>query len=356
MSLSVDIHKLFGGFSLDIAFESDDGVLGLLGASGSGKSMTLKSIAGIVKPDRGRIILDDITLFDSERNINLPPQQRKVGYLFQNYALFPNMTVRQNILCGLRGEKRGANGKGMRAKDMRAQELDEIIAMMQLNGLEKRRPAQLSGGQQQRVALARILAGNPSLLMLDEPFNALDSYLRSHLQLRMKILLKQFGKSTLMVTHDRTEAYRMCDRIALTDAGKVIALKNPKALFSDPGSRQAALLTGCKNVADARKTGDFEIEAPEWGVRLSTAQPVGENLCAVGVRAHYYNPEITDNFFPVCFTDQTEEPFEHIYQFRYKNQSPESPDIWWRVPKSGAQILLPAGLGVDPANVMPLYR
>ena len=132
MSLSVDIKKRLGDFTLRVAFETDGGVLGLLGASGCGKSMTLKCIAGIEKPDSGRIVLDGRTLFDADRHINLPPQQRQVGYLFQNYALFPNMTVRQNILCGLRAQKD-------RAK--REQALSEIVALLQLEGLEDRRPS-----------------------------------------------------------------------------------------------------------------------------------------------------------------------------------------------------------------------
>ncbi|MCL1912544.1 MAG: ATP-binding cassette domain-containing protein [Eubacteriaceae bacterium] len=347
MSLSVDIHKNLGSFSLDMVFESGGGILGLLGASGSGKSMTLMSIAGIAKPDRGRIVLDGVTLFDSEHRINLPPQRRKVGYLFQNYALFPNMTVRQNILSGLRRE---------RDKMKREQAFNDIIAMAQLNGLERHKPSQLSGGQQQRVALARILVGKPALLMLDEPFSALDSLLSRHLQSQMQLLLKEFGKSVIIVTHEHSEAYRLCDELALADDGKVIAIKGAKALFSDPESRQAALFTGCENVIDAARAGAFKIDVPQWGVRLFAAMPAREELCAVGVRAHCFHPDIAHNRFPVCFTGDIEEPFEHILQFRYKNQPPGSPDLWWRVPKSNRSIKLPAELGVDPASVMPLYR
>jgi len=158
-----------------------------------------------------------------------------------------------------------------------------------------------------------------------------------------------------MVTHDRTEAYRLCDRLAVTDAGKVVALKDTKALFSDPESRQVALITGCKNIADARKIGAYEVDVPEWGVRLSTALPLWEGLCAVGVQAHYFHPDIMHNRFPVRFKGEMEEPFEHAFQFRYENQSPGSPDIWWRVPKTGSSVQLPAELGVGPASVMPLY-
>ena len=194
MSLHVDVRKALGSFTLDVSFTAENGITSLLGASGCGKSMTLKCIAGIEKPDEGRIELDGRVLFDSEAGINLPPQKRRVGYLFQNYALFPNMTVRQNILCGLNREKDRA------AKEQR---LRDMLQMMQLEGLEERKPAQLSGGQQQRVALARILVNDPQILLLDEPFSALDSNLRDSLKVELRDLLKRFGREVLMVTHDR---------------------------------------------------------------------------------------------------------------------------------------------------------
>ena len=222
MSLYVDITKDFGKFLLDVSFEAS-GITGILGASGCGKTVTLKCIAGIEKPDRGIIKLDGITLFDSERRINLTPQERKVGYLFQNYALFPNMNVCQNILCGLRGGNR----------DDKKKKLQEILVLMQLGGFEKHKPHQLSGGQQQRVALARIMIGNPRLLMLDEPFSSLDSHLREQLQIQMLELLKEFGKNVLLVTHSRNEAYKLCGHIALIDDGKIVAHKDAKQLFSD---------------------------------------------------------------------------------------------------------------------------
>ena len=200
MSLHVDIRKRLGSFMLDVKFSAENGITSLLGASGCGKSMTLKCIAGIEKPDEGRIELDGTVLFDSAQKINLPPQKRRVGYLFQNYALFPNMSVRQNILCGLNREKdRGAKERRLR----------DMLRMMQLEGLEDRKPAQLSGGQQQRAALARILVNDPQILLLDEPFSALDGHLRDSLKVEMRDLLERFGREVLMVTHDRNEAYNM---------------------------------------------------------------------------------------------------------------------------------------------------
>ena len=308
MSLLVDIEKDLGGFFLQVRFESEGGVLGLLGPSGSGKSMTLKCIAGIERPDRGRIVLDGETLFDSEKRIDLPPQRRRVGYLFQSYALFPNMTVAQNILCGLCREPDRGKKKAL---------LQDAVAMMRLEGLERLRPAQLSGGQAQRAAL--------------------------------------FGKPVLLVTHSRDEAYRLCGQIAVVDQGRFLVLKETKALFADPGSVQAARLTGCKNIAEARKTGDYELEVPAWGVRLRTAQPVADGVRAVGIRAHYFNSRATQNRYPVRFTGEMEEPFEVILQFRYEGQDPAAPDLWWRIPKDRRPQALPEAFGVAPANVLPLY-
>ena len=347
MSLSVDIRKRLGSFTLDVSFTAERGITSLLGASGCGKSMTLKCIAGIEKPDEGRITLDGRVLFDSEKKINLPPQARRVGYLFQNYALFPNMTVAQNILCGLNREKDRS------AKERR---LREILRMMQLEGLEERKPAQLSGGQQQRVALARILVSDPQILLLDEPFSALDGHLRDSLKVEMRDLLERFGREVLMVTHDRNEAYNMSREIAVMDKGRLLAVKPTKALFADPGSVQAAILTGCKNIAAAKRVGEHTVEVPEWGVRLETKQRVEEGLCAVGIRAHYFNPSAAQNRFAVRFVEEMEEPFETIIQFRYASQSDESPAIWWRLGKDKRPQEFPKELGVAAVNILLLYE
>ena len=347
MSLHVDIRKRLGSFTLDVTFSAENGITSLLGASGCGKSMTLKCIAGIEKPDEGRIELDGTVLFDSKQKINLPPQKRRVGYLFQNYALFPNMSVRQNILCGLNREKdRGAKERRLR----------DMLRMMQLEGLEDRKPAQLSGGQQQRVALARILVNDPQILLLDEPFSALDGHLRDSLKVEMRDLLERFGREVLMVTHDRNEAYNMSREIAVMDNGRLLTIKPTKALFADPGSVQAAILTGCKNIVKASRVDEHTVEIPEWGVRMETKDTVREGLCAVGVRAHYFNPNAAQNRFPVRFIEEMEEPFETILHFRYENQREGSPAVWWRLPKEKRPRDFPAQLGVAAANILLLYE
>ena len=330
-------------------FEAKDGVMGILGPSGCGKSMTLRYIAGVERPDEGRIVLDGVTLFDSEQRINLKPQQRRVGYLFQNYALFPNMTVRQNILCGAKREK---------DKAKREELLARYIELMQLSGLEGHYPAQLSGGQQQRVALARILVNQPKLLMLDEPFSALDTHLREKLLVEMKGILERFGGVSIAVTHSRDEAYDLCDTIALMEDGRIHTLKPTKELFADPGTKAGASMTGCKNFSRARKIGEYEVEALDWGVGFTTAKPVRDDVAYIGIRAHYFSPNTKQNSHPVKLLGKIEEPFEDIIRFRYAAQPEGSPDLWWRLPKQFRPQNVTEGyvLGTAGANVLLLYE
>lgn len=282
MSLYVDIKKDLGGFVLETKFEAKEGVTGILGASGCGKSMTLRCIAGIMKPDEGRIELDGTVFFDSEKKINLKPQQRRVGLLFQNYALFPNMTVQQNLMTGLLPYE----------KDRKKAEQD-IRAMMEkfyLTGLEKHKPSQLSGGQQQRVALARIFLSRPRILMLDEPFSALDGFLRWNLEMELSEVLREFAGSTLFVSHSREEIYRICDRVCVMDQGKSSPVIPVKQLFEAPESRAAALLSGCKNFSRAYASGDRTVFAKDWGVELEYEGMSPGEIHYVGVRSHYIIP------------------------------------------------------------------
>ncbi len=346
MSLSVHIKRKLGNFTLRIDLEYEGGILGILGASGCGKSMTLKSIAGIEKPDEGRIVLNGRVLFDSEKRINLKPQERNVGYLFQNYALFPNMTAEKNILCGLSREK---------DRTARQKKLEDVIEAMEIQKFRKKYPHQLSGGQQQRVALARMLVSGPELLLLDEPFSALDAYLREQLQTQVRHILQKFGKDVILVSHNRDEVYYLCCDVAVMDNGKLLKLARTKKLFADPGSRAAAILTGCKNIAGARKAGEYEVDVPEWGICLKTAQPVRDDLCAVGLRAHYFNPKSRENLFPVVYLARREEPFEVRMMFRYAGQQEGTPDLWWRIPKDRRPQQMPKMLGIAPQNVLLLY-
>ena len=288
MSLYVDIRKKLGNFTLETQFEAAEGVTGILGASGCGKSMTLRCIAGIVKPDEGHIELDGKVLFDAKKKINLRPQERHVGLLFQNYALFPNMTVRQNLMAGLMAEKR----------DKRAAEakIREMLEKFELVGLEKHKPAELSGGQQQRVALARIFLSSPRMLMLDEPFSALDGYLRWNLEQELLETLKDFDGPTLFVSHSRDEVYRICDRVCVMERGSSSPVIPVKQLFEAPESRAAALLSGCKNFARAEvkkaalsgKSGRVYVQ--DWGETLTFTGEHASEVNYVGVRSHFIYP------------------------------------------------------------------
>ena len=273
MALSVDIEKTLGDFHLRVKFEAENRVLALLGASGCGKSMTLKCIAGIERPDRGVITLDGTTLFDSGRGVNLPPQRRRVGYLFQQYALFPNMTVEQNIAAGVRDRRRAR------------EETAEAIAAMRLEGLERKRPHQLSGGQQQRAALARILVNRPEVLLLDEPFSALDSHLRFQLEQELRGAIRRFGKTVLLVSHNRDEVFRLSDEVAIMHDGRIETTGEKKAVFADPKTRNGAILTGCKNVSPIQATGERRARAVDWGVELALPASA-DGVQYVGIRMH----------------------------------------------------------------------
>lgn len=277
MDLVVDIEKRFGDFVLKSKFEADYEVLALLGASGCGKSVTLKCIAGIETPDKGRIILGGKVLFDSSKKINVPARKRRIGYLFQNYALFPTMSVEDNITCALKGGK---------------QEKKEIVRKLMeqfcIEDCQGKYPGQLSGGQQQRVALARMLASAPQLIMLDEPFSALDDYLKWVLEQEIMDTLDAFKGTVLLVSHNRDEVYRIANRIAVMSQGKIESLKPKKELFENPSTLAGTLLTGCKNVTRVEYINHHQLRALDWGIILNTAQEVTTDIRYVGFRAHYF--------------------------------------------------------------------
>lgn len=277
MSLSVDIRKRLGAFSLDASFTSDDATetLALLGASGSGKSVALKCIAGTERPDEGRIVLNDRVLFDSAAGVDVSVRERRVGYLFQSYALFPTMTVEQNVAAGVRS--------GSRAE--RLARAHEQIRAFRLDGLERLRPAQLSGGQQQRCALARIMANEPELLLLDEPFSALDGYLRWQLELELADTLRAFPGGVVFVTHSRDEVYRMCDRVCVLTNGHSGRTVPTRELFDAPATLAEAVMGGCKNVSVATPVGDHALSCVDWGVTLACEREAAGSDHA-GIRAH----------------------------------------------------------------------
>ena len=294
MSLSVDIEKKVGAFHLRCAFEAENETMALLGASGCGKSVTLKCIAGIMTPDRGRIVLDGETLFDSERRVNLPPQRRCVGYLFQQYALFPNMTVQQNILCGIR--------TGSRAEKQRA--AAEQLRRFRLDGLEKRYPSQLSGGQAQRVALARILASQPRAILLDEPFSALDAKIRQQMREELKKIQSDLGITVVFVTHDQEEAMSLSHRIVVMNKGKFEQIGTPTEIYDKPATRHVASFIGEMNFID-KDSKTIAVRPEDVTVSIDGSGDFTGTVRTIMVLGHYVvvNVQHGDNVIK-CFVDR----------------------------------------------------
>ncbi|MDO4489665.1 MAG: ATP-binding cassette domain-containing protein [Lachnospiraceae bacterium] len=351
MSIHLDIEKRLGEFHLQVQYEGDRKVTGILGASGCGKSMTLKAIAGIETPDRGLIDLDGQVLFDSAKRINLKTQMRRVGYLFQNYALFPTMTVEKNIAAGLRC-----------SKEEKKKKVGEMLERFGLENLEDRLPGNLSGGQQQRVALARILVTEPRALLLDEPFSALDGSLKERLRMEMSHLLREYDGFSVLVTHDRDEAYQLCDRLLLMDNGKVIGAGSTREIFESPGNVQAARLTGCKNISRIQRLGPNRVKALDWQeLEVVTEETVGEDITHIGIRAHDFYPLSEGEYseerkrgnstvIPVLDPIITELPFEWYITLKQ--------GIWWKCSKEihqhSPENSIPYGLGIKPESVMLL--
>ncbi len=337
--LKVNIQKKLKEFDLKVDFELEHGRLGILGPSGCGKSMTLKSIAGIIDPDSGVISLttdEETVYFDSNNKINLKPQIRNVGYLFQNYALFPNMTVEENIAVGL--------------SDDDEKTVSEMIRRFRLEGLEKRYPRQLSGGQQQRVALARIMAYGPDVILLDEPFSAMDTFLKEQLRIELLNSLKDFDGFSIMVTHDRDEAFQFCDELIVLDQGEIIAKGNTYSIFENPKKVQVARLTGCKNISKIEIIDENHVKSLEWGVIFEVSEKISPNITHIGIRAHDFSPAEKDdvNVLDTTNSIKVEMPFE--WEITLAN------GLWWKYDKQiyEHEFLIPKYLKVDPKNIILL--
>lgn len=338
MSLNIDIERRVGAFHLRVPLSSPGGALAILGPSGCGKSMTLRCVAGIDRPDRGRIELNDRTLYDSAARVCLPPQRRGVGYLFQNYALFPNMTVRGNVLAALHRKRPRAEAN---------RRTDAILSALRLEAVANHRPAQLSGGQAQRVALARILAAPPQLLMLDEPFAALDESLRQHVLDELEALLARFDRDVILVTHNREEAFRLCRRTAILCDGRVLECGDTPALFRRPTHPDAARILGVDNLSPAVPVDTHHVLATDWS-QVLPLPCVPEGLTHVGIRA--------DQLRAATARDAIRLPVRCIRRsqgltaVRQQMQLPNGAILHW-------QIAVPADAGhltVDPADVLPL--
>lgn len=341
MVLSINIKKTFRNFSLDVAFQTNSLTTAILGASGCGKSMTLKCIAGIETPDEGIICLNNRILFDSEKKINLSPQKRKVGYLLQSYALFPHFTVKQNLGCVIK------------EKDIKKESrINELLNIFQLTEMGSFYPRQLSGGQQQRVALARMLASEPELLLFDEPFSALDTYLREQLQIDLLQIIKDYAKTSLIVTHDRQEAFRMSEDLIVFGDGKIAEKGVTKKVFENCQTTTAARLTGCKNIFSVIQKNSSCVYVPAWNVTFKIPKKINRKITHIGIRAHDFQVDFErkrENHFSATVEQVIENPF-HLDVLLKRGSS----EIWWKIAKNQRSLLNERKVIIYPETIMLL--
>ena len=350
MAIEVRIHREFDDFKLDVQFQSGSRRIGILGASGCGKSLTLKSIAGIERPETGKIESAGKVFFDSAKKIWMPPQERNVGYLFQNYALFPTMTVEKNIGIALRC------GKKEKEKKVR-----DMIDRFSLQGLQKKLPGQLSGGQQQRTALARIMIYEPDMILLDEPFSALDSYLKEQTQRECLELLQDYPGTVILVSHSRDEIYRFSEEVLVMDGGKAVIQKTVKELFEHPQKVAAAKLTGCKNIEEIVWKDGKHLYVPGWDMVIPAGMGNVGDAQAIGIRAHEFTTERTESdgelVFPVYKPEVKEDLFEYHVQF-FTSERAKTPVVWkvskklWDVGEKG----VPKWLHLKREHILFLER
>ena len=349
MSLSIDIRKHFPSFDLEVQLEAGNEVFGLLGASGCGKSLTMRCIAGIETPDEGRIVVNDQVFFDSAAKINLKPQARKTALLFQNYMLFPNLTVEQNVGAGI--------PKGT-PKAERQAIIDSELRRFDVGAFAKRYPAQLSGGQQQRVALARMLAARPGILMLDEPFSALDAHLKGVLEQNLASLFDAYHGTILYVSHDIDEAVRFCDRVAVVERGHVMEVDSSRELVDSPQSMAGLKLSGCKNSVEVEKISDTHVYCPHWGVKLAVPGTVPDDVRGIGIRAFNLRraEEPGCNVYRMRVDRTSDSRFERMCLLSFMERSPEAEPlveatdqemrflhqrVYWRVSMREPSVVLP---------------
>ncbi|MGM0331269.1 ATP-binding cassette domain-containing protein [Enterococcus sp. AZ050] len=332
MRLIVDIQKELKSHTLQIQFETKTQTTGILGASGCGKSMLLKCIAGVETADKGQIVLNDQVLFDAEQKINLSPQQRKIGLLFQQYALFPHLSVVENLTFV--------------TKDL--QLVTQLLASFHLTKVQQQYPSQLSGGQRQRVAFARMLAAQPAYLLLDEPFSALDAPLKEELQIELQQRLSNLNQHALIVSHSLDELYKLCQSLVIITKKQTL-FGATNQLFNQPQTIEAAKLTGCKNIWPVKRIDAHRVQVIGWQQTLTVTQEVPISCHSIGIRAHDFTtePQAT-NQIEVHHLQTLSAPFEQSAWFQHQQTK-----IWWK----GSNRLNPkviTQLSIPPTAIMPL--
>lgn len=351
--LEISAERNLERFTLSVSLEASKGAVGLLGPSGAGKSMTLRMIAGVTTPDCGRIVLNERVLFDSATKQNVPAAARRIGVVFQDYALFPHLTVAENVGFGLAAMPAQA----------RRERVDRQLALMGIAELAHRLPKNISGGQRQRVAIARCMAIEPDALLLDEPFAALDPHLRRQTEEQLRERLAEFKGVIVFVTHDMEEAFRFCTDLLVLDNGQVIA-KGPKhELFEHPRKVAAARLTGCKNIAPAARMNAHRVAVQAWNCELTSEAAVPDGVTHMGYRSHqivFCEDAKEDNTFPCWLVSLSEAPHEMTLYLRlHCKPLPGEPahlqadvpkDVWRRL----SALQQPWHVSLDPARLLLL--
>ena len=345
-----NVWKFFGQLTAlhDVSFDVQPGErVVIIGPSGSGKSTLLRSINRLEVIDKGTILVEGSDINAPENDINKIRQD--LGMVFQRFNLFPHMTAIQNIMLA------PVNVRGLSHKEAEAYGM-ELLSRVGLADKHASYPDMLSGGQQQRAALARILAAKPRILMLDEPFSALDSYLREEVEGEVGSLLANFVGTALLVTHNRDEAYRLCKEMIVLNEGQVLRAGTTKAVFADPQSIAAARLTGCKNILPCTPLDSHTVRLDGWDTTLRLVLPVPAGCTAVGIRAHDFTPCAADapNAIPVKAVSTSENPFD----WNLICTSPEgAAQLWWKVGKTSLSAAAPEPpqyLCAAPESIMPL--
>jgi molybdate transport system ATP-binding protein len=268
--LEVELHHRLSRLELDVALSTNGETIALVGPSGAGKSTILRAIAGLIRPARGRVVHGSRVLLDTERGIDLPPEERRAGVVYQDGALFPFMDVLANVAYGIRGDRRTRGGRAR-----------AVLDRFGIAGLAKARPRDLSGGERQRVALARAVAPDPEILLLDEPLSALDAVTRSEVASELELRLRELDLPTILVSHDFTDVLGLADRVAVLQAGRIVQSGPVRELAEAPATEFVASLAGVNYFAGtARRAGELtEVRGEGWADPLRSVDgfegPVG---------------------------------------------------------------------------------
>lgn len=335
MSIYVNIQKNYGSFKLDVCFESKQGTMAIFGPSGSGKTLTLKCIAGIETPDKGIIVINGQTVFDSNKKINISPQKRRIGLMLQDYALFPNMNVKENIMIGAHYFKN---------ENDQLNAFNSYIKKYCLENKLESRINELSGGEKQRVALVRMLMSNPSFLLFDEPFSSLDDNLRLKLQLDLKNELIKSKKEAIIVTHNKEEVLNIANSLAIIKSGRIIEMNETYQCINHHSFIETSFILGNQNHSRIINIESKYIKCLDWNIDISFPKVFKENSKYIEVPKEAFFPSSSSNHYSINVKDTIYINEEKMILCRFINQLEHSDDLL--IPFN-EQIVLEKAVGIN---------